>query len=178
MIHLLLFYEFAKIGLFSFGGGLSIIPFLYDLTYKYNWFSQDILVNMIAISESTPGPLGINMATYVGYETAKLSGALASVLGLIAPAFIIVLIVAKLFNHLNANGALNHTFNFIRPVVASLILSSVISIFTIIFLGHDGAFRYKETILLIILLLLVYFKSAHPIIIIALAGLIGFIFKL
>ena len=85
MIYLQLFYNFFITGLFSIGGGLATLPFLYDLSDKTGWFTHAELANMLAVSESTPGAIGINMATYVGFETASLPGAVIATLGLIAP---------------------------------------------------------------------------------------------
>ena len=90
MIYLLLFYEFFKIGLFAVGGGLATIPFLYDLVIKYNWFTSEMLTNMIAISEATPGAIGINMATYVGYISSNsIFGGITTTIALIAPSIIV-----------------------------------------------------------------------------------------
>ena len=90
MIYLQLFYNFFITGLFSIGGGLATLPFLYDLSDKTGWFTHAELANMLAVSESTPGAIGINMATYVGFETASLPGAVIATLGLIAPGIIII----------------------------------------------------------------------------------------
>ncbi len=90
MILLQLYIEFAKIGLFSIGGGLATLPFLYDISDRTMWFTHADIVNMIAISESTPGAIGINMATYAGYTTAGIIGGIVATLGLITPAIIVI----------------------------------------------------------------------------------------
>ena len=95
MIYLTLFYEFFKIGLFAVGGGIATLPFLMDLTDKYDWYTASELTNMIAISESTPGPVGINMATYAGYQAAGIGGAIVATVSLVLPALIIIVIVAR-----------------------------------------------------------------------------------
>ena len=95
MIYLILAYEFFKIGLFSIGGGMATLPFLMDLANKYDWFTVSELTNMVAISESTPGPVGINMATYAGYNAAGILGAVVATLALTAPAWIIIILIAK-----------------------------------------------------------------------------------
>ena len=97
MICLQLFYEFFKIGLFAIGGGLATIPFLQQLIGKYGWFTSEELVNMIAISESTPGAIGVNMATYVGFQTYGILGAVVSTVGLTAPSVIVIIIIAHYF---------------------------------------------------------------------------------
>ena len=93
MIYLSLFYEFFKAGLFAVGGGLATIPFMKEIALKTGWFTLSQLTDMIAVSESTPGPMGVNCATYVGYETAGLLGGVIATLGLIAPSIIIIIII-------------------------------------------------------------------------------------
>ena len=94
MIYLRLFIAFFKIGLFAVGGGLATIPFLQELIHRYGWVTSQELVNMIAISESTPGPIGVNMATYVGFETAGIWGAIIATTGLVTPSVIIIMLIA------------------------------------------------------------------------------------
>ena len=111
MIYLILAYEFFKIGLFSIGGGMATLPFLMDLTNKYDWFTVSELTNMVAISESTPGPVGINMATYAGYNAAGVPGA----------ALIIIVLIAKFLENFSENKNVKAAFYGIRPAVAALI---------------------------------------------------------
>ena len=122
MIYLLLFYEFFKIGLFAVGGGPATIPFLMNLTERYSWYTKQELLDMIAVSESTPGPIGINMATYVGYHTAGIPGAVLATFALVLPAFLIMLFVARLFMQYQNNRTVQAVFSGIRPAVAGLIL--------------------------------------------------------
>ena len=90
MIYLRLFFEFFKTGLFAVGGGMATLPFLYDISARTGWFTHEMLADMIAVSESTPGPIGVNMATYVGYVTAGIPGAVTATLGLVTPSVIII----------------------------------------------------------------------------------------
>ncbi len=122
MIYLLLFYEFFKIGLFAIGGGLVTVPFLFDLSASYGWFSAKELADMIAIAESTPGPLGVNMATYAGYNSAGLLGAVIATLGLVTPSVIVIILVAKLMNKYQCNSRVQTVLSGIRPAVLALIL--------------------------------------------------------
>ena len=92
MIYLRLFYEFFKTGLFAIGGGLATLPFLSDMADRTGWFTHAQLADMLAVSESTPGPIGVNMATYVGFTTGGVGGALVATLGLVAPSIIVILI--------------------------------------------------------------------------------------
>lgn len=121
MIYLILAYEFFKIGLFSIGGGMATLPFLMDLTRKYDWFTVSELTNMVAISESTPGPVGINMATYAGYNAAGILGAIVATISLIAPAWIIIIMIAKFLENFSENANVKAAFYGIRPAVAALI---------------------------------------------------------
>ena len=95
MIYLKLFWEFFKIGLFAVGGGMATLPFLQELSVRTGWFPQSLITDMIAVSESTPGPIGINMATYVGCNIAGLPGGIIATLGEVLPSVIIVIIVSK-----------------------------------------------------------------------------------
>lgn len=121
MIYLILAYEFFKIGLFSIGGGMATLPFLMDLANKYDWFTVSELTNMVAISESTPGPVGINMATYAGYNAAGVPGAVIATLALTAPAWIIIILIAKFLENFSENTHVKAAFYGIRPAVAALI---------------------------------------------------------
>ena len=103
MVYLILFLEFVKIGLFAMGGGPATIPFLMDLIEKYSWFSEEEFTNMIAISESTPGPLGINMATYAGYHAGGILGAFIATLSLVLPSLIIIIIIARFLANFSNN---------------------------------------------------------------------------
>ena len=96
MILLKLFFEFFKTGLFAVGGGMATLPFLYDMSERTGWFTQEKLADMIAVGESTPGPIGVNMATYVGFETAGIPGAVIATLGLVCPCVIIILVIARI----------------------------------------------------------------------------------
>ena len=95
MTYLLLFAEFFKIGLLAVGGGLVTLPFLFDLAEKYPWFDVKTLTDMVAISESTPGPLGVNMATYAGFSAAGIGGGIVATLGLVLPSLLIIVLLAK-----------------------------------------------------------------------------------
>ena len=95
MLYLRLMIEFFKTGLFAIGGGLATLPFLYELSEKTGWFTTTDISNMIAISESTPGPIGINMSTYVGFHTAGLLGGIVTTLSLVLPSIIIIEIISK-----------------------------------------------------------------------------------
>ena len=123
MILLRLFYEFFKTGLFSVGGGMATIPFLQHMGETTGWFTNQDLTTMIAVSESTPGPLGVNMATYVGYQTAGVPGALVATLGVITPGAILILIIAGFLQKFRSNRS-------VEAVFAAAGLSVAYSVFT------------------------------------------------
>lgn len=125
MVYIYLYYEFFKIGLFAVGGGMATVPFLLDLATKYNWYTASEFANMVAISQSTPGPVGINMATYAGYEAGGILGALIATLGLVTPAFFIIMLIARFMRDFSDNKTVKAVFTGIRPVVAALILCAV-----------------------------------------------------
>ena len=115
MLLLRLYYEFFKTGLFAVGGGLATLPFLYDISYRLGWFTHQDLSNLIAISESTPGPIGINAATYVGYLTAGPLGAVIATLGLITPSIIIIIVIAQMLERFRSNPLVDKVFYGLRP---------------------------------------------------------------
>ena len=143
MIYLQLFFEFFKAGLFAIGGGLATIPFLTDIGARTGWFTSGELANMIAISESTPGPMGVNMATYVGFHTGSLAGGVAggilggviATLGLVCPSIIVILIIAGFLKKFRESGGVDAVFYGIRPASTALItaagLSVAFSVFTV-----------------------------------------------
>lgn len=139
MIYLQLFYEFAKIGLFNFGGGMASLPFLHDLSEKTGWFTLRQLTDFIAISESTPGPMAVNVATYAGYTTAGFLGGCVATLGVIFPALILVSIMAKFLRIFRGNKYVDWAFYGLRPCVLALIVSALLSLFQVTFINTAPA---------------------------------------
>ena len=119
---LLLFLEFMKIGFVAVGGGPATLPYLMELTTKYDWYTMEDLTNMIAVSESTPGPLGLNMATYAGFRTLGVFGGVVSTAGLVIPSLIIIILIAKFLNDFNENKYVKGAFSAIRPAVCAIIV--------------------------------------------------------
>lgn len=185
-IYLTLFLEFFKIGLFAIGGGLATIPFLYDLTSKYDWITPQMISDMIAVAESTPGPIGINSAVYVGYNAAGIPGGLIASLGLVLPSFIIILIIAKMLQKFRENTYVSAIFSVLRPAVAALIAVAGLQVLkTVVFKADPGAGSAladivdMKSLALFITLLLISFKTKfHPIVYIAIAAAVGIIFKM
>lgn len=169
MIYIRLFYEFFKTGLFAIGGGLATLPFLRDIATKTGWFTEALLADMIAISESTPGPIGVNMATYAGYQTAGICGALCATLGLVTPAIIVLLLVARVLDAFKDNRFVNSAFYGLRPAVAGLIGAAGITVAksSLINLAAEGGFLRMLEIPSVCIFILVFVSmktfKGHPI---------------
>ena len=190
MIYLRLFLEFFKTGLFSVGGGLATLPFLYDMSERTGWFTFSELADMVAISESTPGPIGVNMATYVGFSTAGIPGAIVATLGLAAPEFIIIMLIARVLEQFRSNKYVDAAFYGIRPCSVGLIAAAgylvvKISLLNLEQFAASGAlmsiFNFKAIALAAVLLICTRWikplKKLHPIFFIAFSALAGIIFS-
>ena len=127
MIYLRLFWEFFKVGLFSVGGGLATLPFLYSLGAKTGWFSTADVANMLAVSESTPGPLAINMATFIGSSQGGFPGALIATLGVVLPSFFIILLIAAVLKNLMKYAGVEAFLSGVRPCVVAMILATALN---------------------------------------------------
>ena len=184
MIYLYLFLEFFKIGLFAIGGGPATIPFLSELVGRYDWYTAAELADFVAISEGTPGPIGVNMATYAGYKAAGVLGGLVATAGLVLPGVIIITLIARFLRNFSKNRIVRGTFYAVRPAVTALVLSAIIGIFTIsLFTGADGSFKANIPLIIICvaafaLMQLKPFKKLHPGVWLISAAVIGMIFKL
>ena len=187
MIYLQLFYEFFKAGLFAFGGGLATIPFLYDISDKTGWFTYQQLIDMVAVSESTPGPIGINMATYIGYILRGIPGSLVATFGLVAPSIIIIFIVAKFLKTYSENKIVKSALYSLRPASTGLIATAGFTIVTMSLLRIDlfnqtgiflDLFNLKAIILAVsVLIVSIKFKKINPVLLILISAVIGIIFK-
>ena len=190
MIYLRLFAEFFFTGLFSVGGGLATLPFLYDMADRTAWFSYSQLADMIAISESTPGPIGVNMATYVGYTTAGIPGAVISTLGLIAPEFIVIMLIARVLEQFRKNKYVDAAFYGLRPCSVGLIAAAGFLVVKIALLNPEAyalsgnilsLFNLKAIILGAVLLLLTRgikkTKDLHPAFFIIFSAIVGIVFE-
>ena len=134
-----LYWEFFKTGLFAVGGGLATLPFLQNMAVSTGWFTTAQLADMIAVSESTPGPLGINTATYVGFTTAGVPGAVVATLGLVSPSIIIILVVAAFLKAFRDSRTVQDVFYGLRPASMGLIAASGLSVVLMAFYLPAGA---------------------------------------
>ena len=189
MIYLRLFWEFFKTGLFAVGGGMATLPFLQEISAKTGCFTLTELANMVAVSESTPGPIGVNMATYVGYTTAGISGALIASLGLIAPSIIIILIIAGFLQAFRTNKYVDRAFYGIRPASTGMIGSAALSLILLCMFGvtkvtglFGGSVAFDPLALILFVVLWVLSNKVkplaklHPIVFIGIGAVCGVLF--
>lgn len=178
MILLELFFSFFKIGLFAVGGGLATLPFLYELANTHDWFDVELISNMIAISESTPGPIGINMATYVGYLNSGIIGAIIAPLGEVAPSIIIITIIAGFLKKFKDNEVVKYVFYGLRAASCALIAAAGLGVVKIAFFGETvKEFFWQGALMAIILYFAIKKLKWHPVIFIAISAIIGIVFK-
>lgn len=190
ILYLRLYWEFFCTGLFSVGGGLATIPFLQDIGQRTGWFTRHELANMIAISESTPGPMGVNMATYVGFTSAGIPGSLIATMGLITPSIAVIIIVATVLRRFRDSKYVNALFYGLRPASTGLIAAACWSVIAISLLDIRGwqtdgqlltLFNWRCLLIATVVFLLTrlkYTKKLHPIVWIFLSAAAGIVFQL
>ena len=184
-LYLQLFWEFFKTGLFAVGGGMATLPFLYDISDQTGWFTHTQLADMIAVSESTPGPIGVNMATYVGYVSGGIGGAVVATLGLITPSVIVILVIAAFLKAFRDSKYVAAAFYGLRPASTALIAAALVSVARITFCAGDFSpdgitINWRAIVLAAALMVLTRrtpgVKNWHPIVFIAFSALVGVIF--
>ncbi len=178
MIYLTMIYEFFKVGLFSVGGGLATLPFLFDISKRYPWFTASELTNMIAVSESTPGPIGVNMATYTGFKAAGILGGVVTTLSLVLPSIIVILIVARILEKFKDSLIVKDIFYGLRAAVAGLIAVSVVNVLVQNLAVPQSAdliatIDLRKIILFGLLLFGVFKFKKHPLLYIGIGALAG-----
>ena len=170
-------YEFFKTGLFAVGGGLATLPFLYAMGAKTGWFTSGDVADMIAISESTPGPVGINMATYVGFTSFGILGALIGPLSLVLPSLIVIVVISQILNKFKEAQAVQDIFYGLRPASTGLIITAGIGVAE----TKDilSLFNWKAILLAVGIYILTNNKKVkpHPILVIVIAAAVGVVFK-
>ena len=167
MLYLHLFWEFFKTGLFAVGGGLATLPFLQDMADRTGWFTRAQLSDMLAVSESTPGPIGVNMATYVGFTTGGVGGALMATIGLVTPSIIIILIVAAFLKAFRDSKWVNAAFYGLRPASTALVAAAGLSVVPIAL----------AAVLLVCTNWVPVVKKWHPIVFIGISAVVGVLLK-
>ena len=195
MIYLYLFLEFFKIGLFTFGGGHAMVPLVREVVLQYGWMTEDAFQSFIGVCESTPGPIAINMATYIGSMQGSeygwfggLIGSMVATLGVVLPSFIIIILIVTVLNSLTKNIHFNNALKGIKPVVLGLILSTGL-LFAIEAIGYDKStsvfsFDLRSTIIIVllsgmyILYNLIFKKKPNTILLIVVSAILGIILSL
>lgn len=178
MTYLLLFWEFFKTGLFAIGGWLSTLPFLFDMSSKTGWFTTQELANMIAVSESTPGPIGINMSTYVGYKVGGLAGAFCSTFGLVFPSLIVIGIVYYLLKKFAQEPVVKLTFSNLRAMVIGLIGFAFYELAYTVFLPFSTVSIISILFFVLCLFVNLKVKKLHPLYFILAGALFGLVLPL
>ena len=179
MIYINLFFTFLKIGAFTFGGGYAMLPLIRASITENNWMDDDQILNFIAVSESTTGPFAINVSTYVGMEAGGIFGSVLATLGVVLPSFIIILIVAKLYDKFKTNKYVQGAMSGLKPAVigfiATAVLSTGITVFfpTGIKLEVMGTFAFITSVIIFVSMLILALKKVHPIIIIGISAVAG-----
>lgn len=189
-LYLRLFWEFFKTGLFAVGGGMATLPFMYDISDKTGWFTHSMLADMVAVSESTPGPIGVNMATYVGFVTGGIPGAVIATVGLVTPSVILILLIARVLKAFRENQYVDAGFYGLRPCSVGLIAAAGVLVIKLALFNTElytstGAlldlFNFKALILAAVLLAatrcIKKLKGLHPIVFILASAVIGIVFS-
>ena len=198
MIYLRLFWEFFKTGLFAVGGGMATLPFLQAIGESTGWYTYGDLMNMLAVSESTPGPIGINMATYVGFTAAGIPGAVIATIGEVTPSIIVILFGAAVLHSFRNNKYVDRAFYGLRPASTGLIGAACVSVILEVLtsvqliaqegglvkapvLGGGSLFNVPGLLLAAALLVLTNYvpkvKGLHPIVFIGLSAVVGVVFR-
>lgn len=187
MIYAQLFFQFFKIGLFAFGGAYATIPFLYDISDRFGWFSHADILNMLALSQTLPGPIGINMATFAGLKVAGVAGGLIASFALVLPSLILVSIVFHFLKKFSKHPILNAVLWGLRPAASAMIAYALVIIINSVLFNFDkfnmsgeifDIFKIKAVIILAILVLFNLKTKIHPSLNVIIAGVLGFIFVL
>ena len=193
-VYLRLFWEFFKTGLFAVGGGMATLPFLKDMALSTGWFTQTDLMNMLAVSESTPGPIGINMATYVGFTVAGVPGAIIATVGEVTPSIIVILLVAAMLQRFRSSTLVSNAFYGLRPASTGLIGAACAGVvLQVLFhvqsagqglwmhFSWDHLLHWRGFILAAVLLVLTRWvkptKKLHPILFIVFSAVVGVVFS-
>lgn len=195
MVYLQLFWEFFKTGLFAVGGGMATLPFLKNIGETTGWYTYKDLMNMLAVSESTPGPIGINMATYVGFTVKGVPGAIIATIGEITPSIIVILIVATMLKKFRNSKLVENAFYGLRPASTGLIGAACVTVVlevllhisiqkpegsfwnTFLLAGGGSLFNWPGIVLAAVLLIFTNWvkptKKLHPIVFILFSAVVG-----
>lgn len=179
MIYLQLFFEFFRIGLFSFGGGYAMIPLISDIIIKNQWMVQSEFTQIIGISQMTPGPIAVNSATFVGYKVAGVLGSVFATLGVSMPSLLLILLISNLFFKYSDHHITQSIFKGIRPVIAGLIIASALIVGKSVIFQEEAISLQTINIETLLITMTIFFiaisKKRHPIILILIGATLGLI---
>ena len=180
-----LFWEFFKTGLFAVGGGLATLPFLYQMSAKTGWFSIQDIANLVAVSESTPGPMGVNMATYTGFSTAGIVGSVIAPLGLVCPSIIIIIIISNILKKFKENKYVQYAFYGLRAASVAMVVAALIGIAKLAFFKDSTAdlldvlnVRWAAIVVAVACFFAYRKFKGHPVMYILLSALVGILISL
>lgn len=179
MIYLELFYTFFYIGAFTFGGGYAMLPLIQEEVMRHNWIVEEKLLDMVAISESTPGPFAVNMATFIGAEQGGLVGAFCATLGVVLPSFLVILVVARCYDRFRQSRVVKGCMSGLKPATVGLIGGAILSVFLTVFfpgglsLAVFSAASFYISAALFGVMLFLAMKKVHPIVIICISATVG-----
>ena len=182
MIYLQLFLTFLKIGAFTFGGGYAMLPLMQEAVLSHEWMTEQQIIDFIAVCESTPGPIAVNMATYIGSEMGGVLGSVCATFGVVLPSFVIILAVAQFFEKFRSSKIVSGCMTGLKPATVGLIGSAVITIAAAVFIptGFSLAIfsevSFYLSLAIFALTLVLAFKKVHPILIICLSAVLGILF--
>ena len=170
--------QFFKIGLFSVGGGYATLPFLYEMAEKEAWLSAENIGDMLAVAQSLPGAIGANLSAYTGFRYAGVPGGLIAVLGLVSPSIIMIMVIARILNAFRENSVVASLFSGLRPAGAGLLSAAALGALSVSLLDPAAEtwmalLRWRECVLFAAIFLLVRLLKQHPVVYIALAGVVG-----
>jgi chromate transporter len=179
----LIYFEFFKIGLFSIGGGLATIPFLFRLADKYEWLTPEMVGNYIAVAQSSPGAGGVNMAAQTGFQYAGIPGAILAALGLVSPAIVVIAVIARMLQSFKENRIVESVFQGLRPAATGLLSAAGFGIWRLTLYNSAAPvwyelIRWKEAAVLAVLFVLVFTLKKHPIVYVAIGAVVGIVLGL
>lgn len=182
MIYLELFLVFLKLGAFTFGGGAAMMPFLEDEVVERGWLTVEQFIDFVAISESTPGPFAVNIATYVGVIKGGFFGSVCATFGLVLPSFVIILLIAKFYNKFKSSRLVTGAMSGLKPVSIGLIAAAVVSIGQAVFFPSGFSwnvfisYNFITSLIIFIPMFILCLKKLHPILIVGISGVLGIAF--
>lgn len=181
MSYLFLFLTFFKIGAFTFGGGYAMLPLIQAEVLANHWLTENEIINFIAVSESTPGPFAVNIATYIGSRVGEIGllGAIFATLGVVLPSFLIILIIARYYEKFKTSKTVTALMSGLKPAVIGLIATALLSMAKTVFFEKDISFAIFSqpmtyvSLAITVAMSVLAFKKAHPVLIICISAVIG-----